>query len=84
MIRKRQRDGGGTTRNLNANRPSLWPRSRSGGRKIRLAPEVLEKQYGPECDIWSIGVLVFFMLSGAPPFDGESRKEIYRKIRDES
>lgn len=50
------------------------------GTPYYVAPEVLHKKYGPECDIWSVGVLMYFMLSGRPPFDGDSKKEIYVKI----
>ena len=36
-----------------------------------MAPEVIEvESYDSSCDIWSIGVIAFFMLSGTPPFTG--------------
>ena len=47
-----------------------------------IAPEVLRGFYGKECDIWSLGVLLYLLLSGDYPFDGDSRQEVFDKIKD--
>lgn len=45
-----------------------------------MAPEVLLGPYGCECDEWSLGVMVFFMLSGTLPFSGKTDDEKETKI----
>lgn len=50
------------------------------GSSYYVAPEVLQNSYGLSCDIWSCGVIVFMLLSGKPPFDGNSDMTIYQQI----
>jgi calcium-dependent protein kinase len=46
-----------------------------------MAPEVLTRKYGPECDVWSVGVIMHLMISGVLPFTGDNRRELFHKIR---
>lgn len=45
-----------------------------------VAPEVLlQKPYGKEVDIWSLGVIFYLLCSRVLPFDDEDDKEIARQ-----
>ena len=46
-----------------------------------VAPEVLAGEYGLSCDVWSVGVIVYMLLSGGPPFDGPNDKTIIQQIK---
>ncbi|GAV62130.1 Pkinase domain-containing protein/EF_hand_5 domain-containing protein [Cephalotus follicularis] len=50
------------------------------GSAYYIAPEVLRRKYGPEADIWSIGVMLYILLSGVPPFWAESEHGIFNAI----
>ncbi|KAF9173650.1 Cell cycle serine/threonine-protein kinase cdc5/MSD2 [Mortierella sp. AD010] len=50
-----------------------------------IAPEILfdtDNGHSFEVDIWSIGVIMYTLLVGKPPFQTNEVKAIYKKIRD--
>ncbi len=51
----------------------------SVGTVYYMAPEVTYGKYGYEVDIYSVGVMLYEMLSGQLPFDGQSTGEILMK-----
>ncbi|OAC99340.1 hypothetical protein MUCCIDRAFT_119278, partial [Mucor lusitanicus CBS 277.49] len=49
-----------------------------------LAPEILNEQpYSYEVDYWSMGTILFEMLTGITPFWAENRDDMYRRIRQD-
>jgi len=51
------------------------------GTAYYIAPEVLNQEYDEKCDIWSIGVILFILLIGRPPFDGDRDEDIIRAVK---
>ncbi|XP_075771160.1 protein kinase C gamma type [Pelodiscus sinensis] len=48
-----------------------------------IAPEIIAYQpYGKSVDWWSFGVLLYEMLAGQPPFDGEDEDELFQAIME--
>ena len=51
------------------------------GTPYYIAPEVLRGDYDEKCDLWSVGVICFMLLSGTPPFPGHNNKEIMEAVK---
>jgi polo-like kinase 1 len=51
-----------------------------------IAPEVLEGRSGHsyEVDIWSLGVIIYTLIIGKPPFETNDVKATYRRIKQNS
>lgn len=50
-----------------------------------IAPEIiLQKGYGKAVDWWSLGVLIYEMNSGFPPFYHDDHMKLYEKILNPS
>ncbi|CAM9141805.1 unnamed protein product [Pylaiella littoralis] len=54
------------------------------GTLYTMAPEVLDggKSYDKSCDMWSIGVMTFVLLSGDMPFDHSSKQRLINAVED--
>lgn len=60
------------------------PQSLTGrfGTPSYVAPEVLKNiPYDQAVDMWSVGVILYTLISGKRPFEDEDQSELFRKIR---
>ena len=49
-----------------------------------MPPEIVShSKYDSKVDVWSAGVVTYFLLTGEPPFDGDSIEVIYKAIQED-
>ncbi|CAG9328010.1 unnamed protein product [Blepharisma stoltei] len=46
-----------------------------------VAPEVIHGSYNEKCDLWSLGVIVYTLFTGFPPFTGDTDEEIIENVK---
>jgi calcium-dependent protein kinase len=60
--------------------PGTLLKSRTGTLSY-AAPEVLSGSYNERCDVWSLGVILFFILSGQAPFYADDDQSLMIRIQ---
>lgn len=55
------------------------------GTPIFDAPEILKKEnYNVKSDMWSLGVILYNLLTGKYPYNGRSKEELIRNLNDKN
>lgn len=46
-----------------------------------MAPEIIQSQkYDAKADLWSVGAILYQLVVGKPPFDGNSQLQLFQNI----
>jgi len=51
------------------------------GTPYYMSPAILAGKYDRSCDLWAIGVVAYILLTGYPPFNGDTDFDIQQAIR---
>ena len=45
-----------------------------------MSPEIIKGSYNEKCDIWSLGIILYYLLCGYPPFVGANDSQLIQSI----
>ena len=51
------------------------------GTPYYICPDILTGSYDKSCDLWSAGCILYIMLCGYPPFNGNDDQEIIKNVQ---
>ena len=52
------------------------------GTPLYMAPEMIDGNSYPQSDIWSLGVIVYLMIVGKHPFEGDTLETLFDNIKN--
>ena len=67
----------GLSTHLNSKREKF-----SVGTPYYMAPEMIEGKYYFKSDMWSIGVILYMLVTGTYPFNGKSKNDVFQLIKE--
>ena len=53
----------------------------AAGSPLFMAPEAMARKYSNKCDVWSLGVVMYVLLTKRLPFSGESQAELQAQFK---
>ena len=78
-----EKDGGKNARKVEGKRAKLETLGKmktKAGTPCYISPEVLTGNYKIDCDMWSAGCMLYILLCGYPPFEGDDDYELCQQI----
>jgi calcium-dependent protein kinase len=54
------------------------------GSPYYMSPEIIEGEFCYKSDVWSVGVILYVMLTGRFPFNGKSNEEVFEEIKNKN